>query len=139
MTSCSQLPASFQSQCGGPTSAYQKNDEGWLVWVGDGNNPGMGITHNLWNAVLPAAQGPYNVQASWGMPILIREDVDPAAPTAATSPKILPLGHALRITGWASRNHSVQEVLSLRPARGCVRSERLEPGPSLVLPGLPLA
>ena len=95
MRSCSELPGNFASQCGGPTSAFQKNDGGWIVWVGDGNNPGMGITHNLWNAVLPASQGPYNVQASWGMPILIREDVSADAPTAGTSPKILPLGHTL--------------------------------------------
>ncbi|NLG63278.1 MAG: hypothetical protein GX539_13650, partial [Candidatus Cloacimonetes bacterium] len=41
----------------------------------------------LWNAVLPAEQAPYGVQASWGMPILIREEDG--------SPAILPLGHAL--------------------------------------------
>jgi TonB-linked SusC/RagA family outer membrane protein len=72
MTSCAQLPAQFQAQCGGPTSAFQLNNEGWLVWVGEGNNSSMGITHNLWNAVLPATQAPYGVQAAWGMPILLR-------------------------------------------------------------------
>jgi TonB-linked SusC/RagA family outer membrane protein len=74
MTSCDQLPSEFRSQCGGAGSAFQRNDEGWLVWVGEGNNPNMGITHNLWNAVLPAAQGPYGVQAAWGMPILVRDE-----------------------------------------------------------------
>ncbi|HEY0811469.1 MAG TPA: SusC/RagA family TonB-linked outer membrane protein, partial [Longimicrobiales bacterium] len=87
MRECSQLPANFQAQCGGPTSAFQTNDEGWLVWVGNGNNPRMGITNNLWNAVLPASQAPYGVQAAWGMPILVREDNG--------NPRILPLGHAL--------------------------------------------
>jgi hypothetical protein len=87
MTRCSELPANFQSQCGGPTSAFQRNDEGYLVWVGEGNNPGMGITHNLWNAVLPTSQAPYGVQAAWGMPILIREENG--------SPALLELGHAL--------------------------------------------
>lgn len=87
MTSCSELPGDFQSQCGTPTSAFQRNDEGWLVWVGQGNNPTMGVTHNLWNAVLPAAAAPYGVQAAWGMPILNR---DPNG-----SPSQLPLGHAL--------------------------------------------
>lgn len=87
MTSCSQLPAEFQPQCGGPTSAFQLNDEGWLVWVGEGNNPGMGITHNLWNAVLPGVDAPFGAQASWGMPILIRDENG--------SPRLLPVGHAL--------------------------------------------
>jgi hypothetical protein len=47
----------------------------------------MGITHNLWNALLPASQAPYGVQASWGMPILVREENG--------SPRLMPLGHAL--------------------------------------------
>lgn len=87
MRSCSEMPAEFRSQCGGSGSAFQINDEGYVVWVGQGNDPTMGITHNLWNAVLPAEQAPYGVQASWGMPILIREEDG--------SPAILPLGHAL--------------------------------------------
>jgi hypothetical protein len=86
MTSCDELPGNFRSQCGGATSAFQTSDEGFLVWVGDGNNPGMGITHNMWNALL--ANGPYGVQAAWGMPILIRD-------SATASPELLPLGHAL--------------------------------------------
>jgi TonB-linked SusC/RagA family outer membrane protein len=87
MTSCSQLPAQFQGQCGGSGSAFQRNSEGFLVWVGQGNNPGMGITHNLWNAVLPGAQAPYGVPTSWGMPIVIRD--------ANNSPERRPLGHSL--------------------------------------------
>lgn len=88
MTRCSQLPTAYQSQCGGPTSAFQLNDEGWLVWVGEGNNPRMGITDNLWNAVLPASQAPYGVQAAWGMPILVRDE-------ETGSPLRLPVGNAL--------------------------------------------
>ena len=87
MTSCGQLPEAYRNQCGGSTSAFQRNDEGYIVWVGEGNNPGMGITNNLWNAVLPAAQAPYGVQAAWGMPILMRE--------TNGSPSLMPLGHAL--------------------------------------------
>jgi len=83
---CAQLPANFRSQCGAG-QAFQHNDEGWLVWVGQGNNPGMGITHNLWNAVLPASQGPWGVQASWGMPLLLREDNG--------SPMLTALGNAM--------------------------------------------
>ncbi|HEX6134971.1 MAG TPA: SusC/RagA family TonB-linked outer membrane protein [Longimicrobiales bacterium] len=87
MRSCSQLPAAFQSQCG-PGRAFQTNDEGWLVWVGDGNNPGMGITHNMWNAQLPASQGPYGLAMNWGMPILVRD-------TLNGTPLRLPIGNAL--------------------------------------------
>jgi TonB-linked SusC/RagA family outer membrane protein len=87
ITSCGELPSAFRSQCGGPTSAFQVNDEGWLVWVGDGNNPGMGITDNLWNTLLPASQAPWGVQASYGMPILFRGDDG--------APILQPLGHAL--------------------------------------------
>ncbi len=87
MTRCEQLPASHRDQCGTPTSAFQRNSEGFLVWVGAGNNPGMGITNNLWNAILPANQAPYGVQTSWGMPMVIRD--------ANNSPEQRPLGHAL--------------------------------------------
>ena len=87
LTSCQELPEAFRSQCGGGTSAFQKNDEGYVVWVGEGNNPRMGITDNLWNAYLPAAKSPWGVQASWGMPIVLRNDDQ----TARQSD----LGHAL--------------------------------------------
>lgn len=90
-TSCSQLPANFQSQCGGQGSPFQKNDEGYLVWVGQGNNPGMGVTDNLWNAVLPAASAPWNAQLAWGMPMLIRD----ACTSGVCAPSLRPLGHAL--------------------------------------------
>jgi TonB-linked SusC/RagA family outer membrane protein len=111
MRSCDQLPAGFRDQCGGPTSAFQVNNEGYVVWVGQGNNPGMGITHNLWNAVLPASQAPHGVQAAWGMPMLVRGNdplvcaVDPRAlatdpatgrpVTAACAPELVALGNAL--------------------------------------------
>jgi TonB-linked SusC/RagA family outer membrane protein len=73
MRSCAELPASHRNDCGGPNSAFQLNDEGWLVWTG-GFSPGDGIRRNLWNAVLPASDAPFGIQASWGMPILQREE-----------------------------------------------------------------
>jgi TonB-linked SusC/RagA family outer membrane protein len=88
--SCSELPAQYQAQCGGSTSAFQANDEGYIVWVGEGNNPGMGITHNLWNAVLP--DGPCSqagLRTSWGMPMLLR-DWD-----TTCSPSQVALGHSM--------------------------------------------
>ena len=93
ITSCSELPANFQSQCGGATSAFQRNDEGFLVWVGNGNNPGMGITNNLWetsmtNAAHDTLVTPWGVQVlNWGMPILLRNSAGQALN--------VPLGNAL--------------------------------------------
>ena len=89
LTTCSQLPAPFNTQCG-PGQAFQTNDEGWIVWVGAGNNPGMGITNNLWETSLPASQGPWGVAMNWGMPILLRGD-----PNNAQAARVVALGHAL--------------------------------------------
>jgi TonB-linked SusC/RagA family outer membrane protein len=91
LTGCGELPSAFRSDCGGPTSAFQLNDEGYLVWVGAGNNPGMGITDNLWNAVLPGSQAPWGVPINFGMPIVFRSDCAQPPCTA----QIVPLGHAL--------------------------------------------
>src|SRR5712664_2728889 len=80
ITSCAQLPAPFSSDCGGPTSSFQVNDEGFLVWVGAGNNPRMGITNNLWEASISnptnnATITPWGISVlNWGMPILLRND-----------------------------------------------------------------
>lgn len=87
LTSCAELPASYRSQCGSATSAFQRNDEGYIVWVGEGNNPRMGITDNLWNAFLPASVAPWGVKTSWGMPIILRDDL-------GTGQQV-DLGHAL--------------------------------------------
>ncbi|HVH69313.1 MAG TPA: SusC/RagA family TonB-linked outer membrane protein [Gemmatimonadales bacterium] len=89
LTSCSQLPAPFNTDCG-PGMSFQTNDEGWLVWVGAGNNPGMGITNNLWETSLPASQGPWGVAMNWGMPILLRGD-----PNNSKAAQVVALGNAL--------------------------------------------
>jgi hypothetical protein len=95
VTSCSQLPEPFRSDCGSGKS-YQKNDQGLVVWVGQGNTPRDGITKNLWQATNPgcvragAATGttgevncknaggsvnaPWGIPSySWGMPIILRD------------------------------------------------------------------
>lgn len=92
LRSCAELPAAFQGDCGGSTSSYQVNDEGWLVWVGPGNNPGMGITNNLWETQLSnpnrdATLSPWGATLNWGMPILMRD-------SNATALNV-PLGNAL--------------------------------------------
>ncbi len=91
---CEQLPAPFNTQCGAG-QAFQKNDDGYIVWVGAGNTPADGITKNLWRAQLPGAQAPWGniagtgstYRLSWGMPILIRDSVG--------SPAVVNLGSTL--------------------------------------------
>jgi TonB-linked SusC/RagA family outer membrane protein len=51
LTNCGQLEEPFRSQCGGPGSQFQQNDEGFIVWTG-GYLPSEGITRNLWQATL---------------------------------------------------------------------------------------
>lgn len=69
--SCGDLPASVQPDCG-PGKAYQQNDQGWLVWVGEGNSWRDGITKNLWTINLPASESPWNYALAWGHPIIDR-------------------------------------------------------------------
>ncbi|MCA0377044.1 MAG: SusC/RagA family TonB-linked outer membrane protein [Gemmatimonadetes bacterium] len=69
--SCSDLPASVQSQCGAG-KAYQVDDKGWVVWTGEGNSYTDGITKNLWQTKLPAAQSPWNYPLNFGHPIVDR-------------------------------------------------------------------
>jgi TonB-linked SusC/RagA family outer membrane protein len=84
ITNCSELPAPFSADCGGSTSSFQQNDEGLLVWVGPGNNPGMGISDNLWETQLsnPTTNpnlAPWGVSVLyWGMPILLRDSTGAA-------------------------------------------------------------
>jgi TonB-linked SusC/RagA family outer membrane protein len=87
--SCSDLPAPFNSSanCGGASSAFQFNDEGYLVWVGSGNSWRDGITSNLWQEQLPASRAPWGVELNWGMPITLRDNTG--------TPLQLALGNAL--------------------------------------------
>ena len=68
---CGDLPESVRSQCG-PGQAFQQNDQGWLVWVGEGNTWRDGITKNLWGTKLSAADSPWNFPLYFGHPILER-------------------------------------------------------------------
>jgi hypothetical protein len=84
-TSCRQLPAAFQVRCG-EGREWQKNDDGWIVWVGQGNTWRDGITKNLWNAVNPASDSPWGqLSASrvnyWGMPVRLRDSTGSAVQT----------------------------------------------------------
>jgi len=90
LRNCNELPAPFNNDCGGPTSSFQNNDQGFLVWVGSGNNPRMGITNNLWETQLAASSAPWGAVLNWGMPIIMRGD-----PSGQTAPRIVKLGNAL--------------------------------------------
>lgn len=107
LTSCSQLPAQWQSQCGGAGSQFQRNNDGLIVWTG-GYGLGEGITKNLWQSVLPSCVkngtplttsgevacrnsggtvvAPFGVATNWGMPIILRDSTG--------SGKEVKLGHA---------------------------------------------
>jgi TonB-linked SusC/RagA family outer membrane protein len=88
ITRCSQLPSNFQSQCG-EGRAFQRNDDGFIVWVGEGNSWRDGITKNLWQAQLSGDVSPYpGVAMNWGMPIILRDPETGSARQVA-------LGHAL--------------------------------------------
>lgn len=68
---CGDLPSSVQGQCG-DGKAYQVNDQGWVVWVGDGNSWRDGITKNLWQTKLSSANSPWNFPLMFGHPIVAR-------------------------------------------------------------------
>ena len=72
-TGCDQMAVSLQSQCG-EGKAFQQNDKGYVVWVGDGNSWKDGITKNLWQTILPGSKSPYGngTPLYFGMPIVDR-------------------------------------------------------------------
>ena len=98
VTKCSELPAPQASQCGGAGSEFQRNSDGFVVWVGAGNTLGDGITKNLWMTRLAAANAPWaggsaGEPLGWGMPILAR-DANGAVPNS-------PIGQALPKYRWS--------------------------------------
>lgn len=71
---CSELPETIRGPelCGGERTPYQVNDDGWVVWVGEGNSWKEGVTRNLWQVVLPGNENPWCVPVSFGHPIVDR-------------------------------------------------------------------
>ncbi len=97
LKSCTELPTAFQSKCGSGQD-YQKNSDGFIVYVGAGNTPADGITKNLWFTRIPAAQAPWGGgttidNMSWGSPILRRDSTGAVA--------LYNLGHALPKFHWS--------------------------------------
>ena len=90
--SCSQLPAPFNADCGGPNSSFRPNDQGLIVWVGQGNQLNEGITRNLWSSNLPLGTGPWGNRTNWGMPITLRDSTGNIA--------FVPVGNGLPKYHW---------------------------------------
>ncbi|MFN2603924.1 MAG: SusC/RagA family TonB-linked outer membrane protein [Gemmatimonadaceae bacterium] len=93
---CAQLPSAFASQCsmnsGDAAAAFRPNDQGYVVWVGTGNQLNEGITRNLWRAQLPLGSGPWGNRTNWGMPIALRDSTNNIAN--------VPVGNALPKYHW---------------------------------------
>ncbi|MHB8837697.1 MAG: SusC/RagA family TonB-linked outer membrane protein [Gemmatimonadaceae bacterium] len=93
---CSELPTAFQANCGSGKD-YQKNQDGFIVYVGAGNTIKDGITKNLWFTRLPAASAPWGAASgenlAWGGPILQRDSTG-AVP-------LFDIGHALPDFHWS--------------------------------------
>lgn len=68
---CGDMPAAVAANCG-DGKAYQVNDQGWVVWTGAGNSWKDGITKNLWQTKLSAADSPWNYPLQFGHPIVDR-------------------------------------------------------------------
>jgi TonB-linked SusC/RagA family outer membrane protein len=91
---CNQLPSASAARCGGAGQAYQKNDDGFIVYVGEGNSLNEGITKNLWMTNLPASQSPWGNQIiNWGLPITRFNEAGQA--------DIAPTGNALPRYRWS--------------------------------------
>jgi TonB-linked SusC/RagA family outer membrane protein len=73
--SCDELPnrngVNVQAMCG-EGKEYQVNDQGWVVWVGPNNTWKDGVTKNLWQTKLSAANSPWNYPLFFGHPIIDR-------------------------------------------------------------------
>jgi len=94
---CGQLPADFQGRCGSGLD-FQRNADGFIVYVGQGNTLADGITKNLWMTRLPAAQSPWKGGTTadplnWGFPILERD--------ASGTVPVLPVGNAIPAFRWS--------------------------------------
>jgi TonB-linked SusC/RagA family outer membrane protein len=93
---CGQLPAPFNTQCsmdsGDLSSAYRPNGDGFIVWLGAGNQLSEGITRNLWRSRLDQGQGPWGNRTNWGMPITLRDSLSQIA--------FVPVGNGLPNFHW---------------------------------------
>lgn len=93
---CSQLPGSFAGLCSmnanDMTAQYRPNRDGYIVWLGAGNQETEGITKNLWTAQTGLGLGPWGNNSNWGMPISLRDSTNNIA--------FVPLGNGMPKYHW---------------------------------------
>ena len=82
-------------------AAFRPNDQGYIVWVGQGNQLTQGITNNLWRSRLDLGQGPWGNRTNWGMPIALRDSTGAIAnvPVGNALPKNHP-GRGIGLFIW---------------------------------------
>jgi len=68
LTSVDQLPEQLQPMA----DEFQVNDEGYLVWVGQGNSWKDGVSKDLWGTSFTDEMG---INYSWGLPVLERDSL----------------------------------------------------------------
>ena len=77
VTQCSELPTGYSNQCSMTgtdlNAAFRPNSQGFIVWVGAGNQLTEGITRNLWRSNMGVGNGPWGNRTNWGMPITLRD------------------------------------------------------------------
>jgi TonB-linked SusC/RagA family outer membrane protein len=118
---CDQLPAPYNAQCsmnsGDLGAAFRPNSDGFIVWLGAGNQLSDGITRNLWRSRLEqgaagcmnvapmTCPGPWGNRTNWGMPITLRDSVNNIA--------FVPLGNGLPKYHWGYSQNLDWRRLSL--------------------------
>jgi len=91
---CADLPSTLQGTC---DTQFQVNDDGYLVWVGEGNSWQEGITKSLWGTTgptLPSLPGRKNT-LTWGVPFAAEEN----------GTAYLKLGSAIPDFRWSMANN----------------------------------
>jgi hypothetical protein len=74
------------------SAQYRPNRDGYIVWLGTGNQETEGITKNLWRAQTGLGNGPWGNNTNWGMPITLRDSTSNIA--------FVPLGNGLPKYHW---------------------------------------
>jgi TonB-linked SusC/RagA family outer membrane protein len=114
---CTQLPAPFSTDCGGANSAFRTNDQGFIVWVGAGNQLSEGITRNLWGTNLAQGTGPWGNRTNWGMPITLRDSTNNVA--------FVPVGNGLPKYHWGLSQNFDYKRLNVYGLLDAYRGQKL--------------
>lgn len=114
---CAQLPKPFSDDCGGDNSSFRANDQGYIVWVGQGNQLTEGVTRNLWRSQMGLGNGPWGNNTNWGMPITLRD--------AAGNVSFVAIGNGLPKYHWGLQQNVDYKRLSLYGLLDAYRGQKL--------------